>query len=90
MVQSLLRYLAIAHYGRGRGEYVDRAIPAFWQTEVAAAVGSRRERFAQVFARRGPDCDATQVAAALSALMRQTMAAVLQTLYPGSSIDERS
>ena len=88
VVQSLLRYLAIAHYGRGRGDYVDRAIPAFWQTEVAACVASRRLRFAQVFARRAPDCDAAKLATELSPLMRQTMAAVLQALYPGSIIDE--
>jgi uncharacterized membrane protein len=89
VVQSLLRYVAIAHYGRGRGEYVDRAIPAFWQTQVAAVVGSRRERFAQVLARRGADCDAAQLAAALSPLMRESMAAVLQSLYPGSLLDQR-
>ena len=36
-----LRYLAIAHYGRGRGDYVDRDIPAFWRT---AGRGRRRRR----------------------------------------------
>ena len=44
VTQALLRYLAIAHYGRGRGDYVDRAIPAFWQAAVSQAMGGQLDR----------------------------------------------
>ena len=36
---ALLVYLAVAHYGRGRGEWTPSEHPAFWQAEVDAVVG---------------------------------------------------
>jgi len=35
---SVLRYLAVAHFGRGRGNFVEGEAPAFWQVAVEAAV----------------------------------------------------
>ncbi len=84
VTQALLRYLAIAHYGRGRGDYVDRASPAFWQATVAQAVSERRERLALAFAQREAAGDAATVAAALTPLMREATLAVLEALYPGA------
>jgi hypothetical protein len=40
---ALLRYLAVAHYGRGRGEYLEDEAPAFWQDEVQQAVAAETE-----------------------------------------------
>ena len=31
---SVLRYLAVAHFGRGRGKYVEGEAPPFWRDEV--------------------------------------------------------
>lgn len=36
--QALLKYLAVAHFGRGRGEFRGEEAPAFWQEAVSAAV----------------------------------------------------
>jgi hypothetical protein len=38
----LLRYLAVAHHGRGRGAWRERETPAFWRRAVAEAMASRR------------------------------------------------
>jgi hypothetical protein len=38
LVASILRYLAVAHFGRGRGNFVEGEAPAFWQQEVEHAV----------------------------------------------------
>ena len=38
LVASILRYLAVAHFGRGRGNFQDGEAPAFWQQEVEQAV----------------------------------------------------
>ncbi|MDR4504976.1 MAG: DUF3482 domain-containing protein [Candidatus Scalindua sp.] len=35
---SLLRYLAVAHFGRGRGEYTESEYPEFWKTAVRQIV----------------------------------------------------
>jgi hypothetical protein len=38
LVSSVLRYLAVAHFGRGRGNFVESEAPPFWQQEVEQAV----------------------------------------------------
>ncbi len=58
---ALLRYLAVAHYGRGRGEWREGEYPAFWRDVVAAAVDRRRDALAALFARPAPE--AAQAAA---------------------------
>jgi len=84
---ALLRYLAVAHYGRGRGAFADVEAPAFWRPRVAAELAARHERLAAILARRGPDCDAAAVAAALAPLLRDTMLAVLAGLYPDAGTE---
>ena len=37
LVASILRYLAVAHFGRGRGNFLESEAPAFWQEEVEQA-----------------------------------------------------
>lgn len=84
----LVRYLAVAHHGRGRGSYVDHEAPAFWRRSIEVAVTARRDRLAAVLAQRGPDCRgedcAARVTAELAPLLRETMLGVLDDLYPGA------
>ena len=41
---ALLRYLAVTHCGRGRGDYSDpREFPLFWQQETERALEERKE-----------------------------------------------
>ena len=83
-VTSLLRYLAVAHYGRGRGDYRDGEYPPFWRPRVESAVAARRGAFVEAWAGREPGCDAAAVAAALAPLLRATARAVLAELYPAA------
>lgn len=39
---ELLRYLAVAHFGRGRGDYAESEHPAYWQEAVAKVVAERQ------------------------------------------------
>jgi hypothetical protein len=41
---AVLRYLAVAHFGRGRGDYVDSEFPAHWKDVVAQAAEVHAER----------------------------------------------
>jgi hypothetical protein len=57
LVGSVLRYLAVAHFGRGRGNFIEGEAPPFWQTEVEAALarhGGELERLWQAV-RAAPD-----------------------------------
>ncbi len=40
---ALLRYLAVAHYGRGRGEWRESEYPVFWRSLVAEHLAPRKE-----------------------------------------------
>jgi hypothetical protein len=39
---AVIRYLAVAHFGRGRGEFVSSVAPAHWVEAVAAEIQSHR------------------------------------------------
>jgi hypothetical protein len=83
---AVLRYLAVAHYGRGRGEWSASEYPAFWRDTVTAACKRAGEADAIMALRRADPCDAE----ALAAVLRDRLAAialdVLATLYPGAEV----
>ncbi|MGH8697158.1 MAG: DUF3482 domain-containing protein [Burkholderiales bacterium] len=80
---ALLRYLAVAHYGRGRGEWARSEHPPFWKDEVAAVVNPRRAALAAVWAERAGECDAAQLAARLRSELDGAARELLERLYPG-------
>jgi len=86
---ALLGYLAVAHHGRGRGDWQDNAAPAAWGDAVDAALAERSaalqalwsERAAWLLAASAPDAPAAWLAT-LTALLADGSAAALRTLYP--------
>lgn len=74
VVAGLLRYLAVAHFGRGRGGFVQGEAPPFWQSEVEADVARHETALAAAWRHEG--------AQELSALLAQMMTEVLRRLYP--------
>ncbi|MCA0890477.1 DUF3482 domain-containing protein [Qipengyuania flava] len=82
VVTSLLRYLAVAHYGRGRGDWDEGEHPPHWQGVVETAVAQRSAAFAEI--RKGCRNEDAAMQASLSALLRETGLDVLARLYPGS------
>lgn len=78
---AVLRYLAVAHFGRGRGQYVEGEAPAFWQGEVERAFATHAARFQALWPRIVEQVSTpTELQNALAALVRQ----VLTSLYPGA------
>ena len=49
----VLRYLAVAHFGRGRGDWSAGEAPPFWADVATAALAPRRSAFAALWAGRG-------------------------------------
>ena len=49
---ALLRYLAVAHFGRGRGQWVEGEAPPHWAGVVAAALAPQREALAAAWSER--------------------------------------
>jgi hypothetical protein len=80
---ALLRYLAVAHYGRGRGEWSQSEHPVFWKDAVAEAVIRRRDALQAIWAERGGECDPGRLSAMLENEFAGAMLDVLDRLYPG-------
>jgi hypothetical protein len=78
---ALLRYLAVAHFGRGRGEWAQAESPPHWRDTVTAALEPQREALARLWVRRD---DIATTTAALVPLLGAVAEEVLGRLYPGA------
>lgn len=78
---ALLRYLAVAHFGRGRGDFVASEYPAFWRDLVSTAVSGQRARLATIW-RRAESGDSAMVEQELRACLTEAAASLLSRLYP--------
>ena len=85
---ALLRYLAVAHFGRGRGEWVQGEAPPHWAATVADALAPQRLALDALWASRSRHIDnageAERLARALQPLLAAAARAALERLYPGS------
>ncbi|MEO7402946.1 MAG: DUF3482 domain-containing protein [Burkholderiales bacterium] len=79
---ALLRYLAVAHFGRGRGKYQEGEAPAFWQEEVTELVLARAAQFTALWV-AADETDAVQLENDLEQTLVETGRALLDRLYPG-------
>ncbi len=88
---ALLRYLAVAHFGRGRGDWVQSEAPSHWRQTVAAALAPQQEALAALWRSRdgrdgrvGGADDTDRLAAALRPLLTRATQDCLARLYPGA------
>ncbi|MCW5660697.1 MAG: GTPase domain-containing protein [Burkholderiaceae bacterium] len=88
MVESaLLRYLAVAHFGRGRGQWIEGEAPAHWREVVTAALRPHADALQALWQSRGTRLDAAsdaeRLAGALLPKLRHAANDALERLYPG-------
>ena len=82
MVTSVLRYLAVAHFGRGRGNFVESEAPPFWQAEVERAVALHAgQGLWQALREEKGDAAARE---RIGAVVMNVASDTLRALYPGS------
>jgi hypothetical protein len=81
---ALLRYLAVAHYGRGRGDWAESEYPSHWPPEVERLVAAHRVELAHVWSMRLDANDEAALAAALDAVLTAMTRELLVALYPAS------
>jgi len=81
--QSLLRYLAVAHFGRGRGEWRETGNPERWNALVEEALSERGDRFGRMTSDlRESHKETPEVEQLFSRYIREVLAVVLSTAYP--------
>lgn len=88
---ALLFYLAISHWGRGRGEWAEADFPLHWREKVRGVVGEMRKRIDQLW----NQVDATgvtteQIQDSASTLLNQGSRLLLSELYPNARFREPS
>jgi len=82
--RSVLRYLAVAHYGRGRGRFEEGAQPEAWSRSVQSALAARREAFSRHWkegAEGAPGAHA-RLSRSLATDLRGLVESLLSQVYP--------
>jgi hypothetical protein len=82
--QVVLRYLAVAHFGRGRGQYQDREYPKHWSASVEAALATQHPALERVWARAQDEGTgiADRLGSELRPILDRTIRTVLREAYP--------
>ena len=92
---ALLRYLTVAHFGRGRGDWVEGESPPHWKDTTLQALAPQRETLAALWASRDARSDdaeeSERLSAALTLVVRAAAATSLGLLYPDAeALTERA
>jgi hypothetical protein len=77
--EMLLRYLTVAHFGRGRGDWKSSEPPARWREQAQATIEARRADLTEVFVTGASD--AAAVEARLRPVLKACGLEVLDALY---------
>lgn len=81
---AVLRYLAVAHFGRGRGDYVAGEYPPHWAAVVRDAVATRRPVLEAAWAAAAAGEPAPVLESRLVPQLEAIVSDVLEQLYPPS------
>ena len=86
--EGLLRYLLVAHHGRGRGEYADLEYPAHWVADVDAEMTRQRDRLQSAWreAARGDRAAPEAVADLVRPILRDALRDVLRRRFPDARV----
>ena len=84
---ALLRYLAVAHFGRGRGHWSEGEAPPHWAEVVQGALDEQAAALQAAWAGRKSesDADAQDLAARLVPLLARAARRSLALLYPAGA-----
>ncbi len=85
-VTALLGYLAVTHYGRGRGDWAASECPPHWHAIVVATLVERRRAFEAIWALRARTDAESVLKTALRPALSESATEVLARLYPGSVV----
>ena len=79
---AIVRYLAVAHFGRGRGEFQAAAAPARWRDAARAVLQAQAQRRSGLWR----DLRSNPLAASrLAAVLEDLLSATLRSLYPDAA-----
>ncbi|MEK9775250.1 MAG: DUF3482 domain-containing protein, partial [Quisquiliibacterium sp.] len=83
---ALLAYLAVAHYGRGRGEWSESEHPSHWVQTVETLLNEQHAQWSGIFAQRHR-AETGGLEMRLRQMLSQTALELLRRLYPNAELD---
>jgi hypothetical protein len=88
---ALVGYLAVAHFGRGRGNWAASEHPPFWQDEAGHELQACRLALQAIWERRARTRDEgaageSALTESLTPLLERSSAAMLVRIYPDAPI----
>ena len=86
VVTGVLRYVAIIHFGRGRGQFIESEAPGFWQEHVEQEVALREATLDELWEVVHDDSDTGFATVQLQRLLGDITMATLRKLYPDAAI----
>ena len=81
----ILRYLAIAHFGRGRGRFEEDDAPAGWTQAVRATLTARKPHFASIWSEAEAG-SSQRIGQGLNKDLTKVVASILSHAYPESTL----
>jgi hypothetical protein len=85
-VRTVLRYLAVAHFGRGRGEFQQEDVSQRWKTRVARILRGKTEDFAEVWKQAAREDEPQGVRHRLAEVLDEATRKVLLEGYPEAEV----
>lgn len=85
---ALLGYLAVAHFGRGRGEWTASEPPAFWLERMDAALNNQLDALHGLWATATESHASPKFQTQLQAILIQTSQTLLLSLYPDTPVGQ--
>ena len=80
---ALLCYTAVAHFGRGRGEWQSTSIPDVWDESVRTVIEHRAHAWERVWKMAVQEAAMPEVVhREMSRLLHESATALLRRLYP--------
>jgi hypothetical protein len=86
--EALLRYLAVAHHGRGRGDYTDVDYPVHWAADVDAQLTLHREALHAAWraAAQGTRASTAVVTERLRLVLHPLLTEILRRRFPDAHV----
>ena len=84
LIASVLRYLTVAHFGRGRGNFAESEAPTFWQGAVEQAVLAHEKAVSSLWPELRAQRATDLTEAPAQALLLAITTSALSQLYPAS------
>lgn len=86
VISAMMRYLAVAHFGRGRGEWREGEYPAFWLEIVTKSVSARKMQLEKIWKLRDADCSNRAISDELKPVLEDIARVLLRRLHPKRSV----